>query len=254
MLLAVDIGNTQTVLGLFQGESLSHHWRMATEAHRSADELAVFINGFLGLAEVTRSEVDGFVLASVVPLLTGEYERMCRRHFGLEPLIVGPGVRTGMPIRTSNPDEVGPDLIADAVAAYAFYGGPAVVVDFGTATTVGAVSERGEYLGTAIAPGIRVSLEALIARAARLRTVELADPGTVIGKSTAHSLRAGVVYGFAGQVDGLVRRMKAELGGTVAVVATGGLSSLVVLHCETVEHEDPYLTLRGLRLIAERNG
>lgn len=253
MLLAADIGNTQTVIGAFEGGNLAHHWRIATEPHRSGDELGVVIDGLLRMAGLGRREFDVFVMASVVPLLTGEYERMSRVYLGLEPLVVGPGVKTGMSIKTANPDEVGSDLIADAVAAYALYGGPAIVVDFGTATTVGAVSAAGEYLGTAIAPGIWVSLEALTARAARLRPVDLVDPGAVVGRTTEHALQAGMLYGFAGLVDGLVRRMAWELGGEAVVVATGGLSGFVTPHSEMIEHSDPHLTLRGLALIAERN-
>jgi type III pantothenate kinase len=188
-----------------------------------------------------------------VPRLNVEYQRLGENYLGVQTLVVGPGVRTGMAILTANPHEVGADLIVDAVAAYEIYGGPVVVVDFGTATTFGAVAAGGDYLGTAIAPGIDISMEALTSRAAKLRTVELADPGTVIGRTTAQSLQAGALYGFAGQVDGIVRRMRAELGGEAVAVATGGLSTLIFEHCETLNHLDPFLTLRGLEIIARRN-
>ncbi len=253
MLLTADVGNSQTVLGLFREAELVRDWRIATESHRSADELAVVVEGLLRLEDLSPGHVERFAMASVVPALIWEYRKMCERYLELEPLVVGPGVKTGMPVKTSNPDEVGPDLIADGVAAFDAHGGPVIVVDFGTATTVGAVSQLGEYLGTAIAPGVLTALDALVSRAARLRSVELKDPGTVIGKSTVQSLQAGVIYGFAGQVDGLVRRMDAELGGGAVTVATGGLAGLISRHTETIQHHDPYLTLRGLRIIAERN-
>ena len=198
MLLVIDVGNSQTVLGLFEGQELVRHWRFATEVHRTGDELAALVDSLLRLDGVDRGAVDGLALASVVPRLNAEYARLGRAYLGVEPLVVGPGVKTGMPIHTNNPREVGADLIVDAVAAYEAYGGPCMVVDFGTATTFRAVSGRGEYLGHAIAPGIVVSMEALASRAAKLPLMELADPGSVIGKKTVHSMQAGAVYGFAG--------------------------------------------------------
>jgi type III pantothenate kinase len=253
LLLAVDVGNTQTVLGLFDGSELLTHWRIATETNRTGDELAVFLDGLLRLAGLGQEQVELFVLASVVPKLNAEYQRMSRSYLGREALVVGPGVRTGMAILTNNPHEVGADLVVDAVAAYEIYGGPVIVVDFGTATTFGAVSAGGEYLGTAIAPGIEISMESLTSRAAKLRMVELVAPGSVIGKTTPHSLQAGAIYGFAGQVDGIVRRMRQELGGQAVTVATGGLASLIFEHAESLDHLDSFLTLRGLELIARRN-
>lgn len=253
MLLVVDVGNSQTVLGLFDGRELTQHWRIATEVQRTGDELAALVDTLLGIEDLDRRAVTGLALASVVPRLNGEYARLANKYLGVEPLVVGPGVKTGMPIHTNNPREVGADLIVDAVAAYEQYGGPCVVVDFGTATTFGAVTGRGEYLGHAIAPGIVVSMEALVLRAAKLPLVELVDPGSVIGKTTVHSMQAGAVFGFAGQVDGIVRRMRRELGGEAVSVATGGLSALIFGHAETLDHLDGFLTLRGLEIIYRRN-
>jgi len=193
------------------------------------------------------------VVSSVVPRLTQALREMIRRYCQVEPLVVEPGVRTGLPILTDNPREVGADRVVNAIAAYAAYGGPVVVVDFGTATTFDAVSERGEHLGAAIAPGIQISMNALVERTAQLRRVELVTPRSVIGKNTVESLQAGAIWGFAGQVDGLVRRMVAELGGTATVLATGGLAGAVLDACETVQHHEPWLTLHGLRIIWDRN-
>lgn len=195
----------------------------------------------------------GCVLASVVPTLNAAYQDLCRVHLNLEALVVGPGVKTGMPILTNNPREVGADLIVDAVAAFETYGGPCVVVDFGTATTFGAVSARGEYLGHVIAPGIRTAMDALVTRAAKLTAVELVAPSSVIGKSTVHSMQAGAVFGFAGQVDGIVGRIREELGAPALSVATGGLAGLVFGHARALDHLDPDLTLRGLEIVHRRN-
>lgn len=253
MLLAVDVGNTQTHVGLFSERQLEASWRFATEAKRTGDELAVLIDSLLRLDGFSRDDVSGLALASVVPSLTGEYVSMAAAKLGLEALVVGPGVKTGMPILTADPRQVGPDLIVDAVAALELYGAPCIAVDFGTATTFSAVSAAGEYLGHAIAPGIEVSLDALATRAARLMKVDLADPGSVIGKNTVQSMQAGAVYGFAGQVDGIVTRMRQELGGKAVAVATGGLAPLIFEHTSTLDHLDPLLTLRGLEIIYRRN-
>ena len=253
MLLAVDVGNTQTAVGLFSGKELAGHWRFATESRRTGDELAVLLDGLLRLDGFSRDSVSGIALASVVPRLSGEYASMATGKFGLEALVVGPGVKTGMPILTNDPRQVGPDLIVDAIAAYESYGGPCIAVDFGTATTFSAVSAAGEYLGHAIAPGIEISLDALSTIAARLMKIELADPGTVIGRNTVQAMQAGAVYGFAGQVDGIVARMRAELGAEAVTVATGGLASLIFEHAATLDKLDPLLTLRGLELIFRRN-
>lgn len=254
MLLAIDVGNTHTVLGLLAGEDVADHWRIATDDSRTADEVAVVLRSLLGQRT---TEVSGIALCSTVPAVLHEMRAMCRRYFPeVRSVVVEPGVRTGVPILTDNPKEVGTDRIVNALAAVSRYGGPAIVVDFGTATTFDAVSAKGEYLGGAIAPGIGISVDALGARGAQLRKVELVRPRSVIGRNTVEALQAGILYGFAGQVDGLVTRMSAELGGDpedVTVVATGGLAPLVLEECRTVDLHDPWLTLRGLRLVYDRN-
>jgi type III pantothenate kinase len=253
MLLVVDVGNTQTAVGLFSEGELTGTWRLATDVRMTGDEVASMVDGFLRLDGLSRDAVSGIAVSSVVPRLSGEYAAMASKRFGVEALVVGPGVRTGMPILTNDPRQVGPDLIVDAVAAYETHGGPCIAVDFGTATTFSAVSAAGEYLGHAIAPGIEISLDALSTRAARLMRIELIDPGTVIGKNTAMAMQAGAIYGFAGQVDGIVRRMRAELGAKAITIATGGLASLIFDHSDALDVLDPLLTLRGLEIIYRRN-
>jgi type III pantothenate kinase len=253
VLLVIDVGNTQTAIGMFREDDLAGSWRLATELRKTADELAVVLDGFLHLDGLSKDSVTGIAISSVVPRLSTQYVSMASNRFGVEPLVVGPGIKTGMPILTSDPRQVGPDLIVDAVAAYEAFGGPCIAVDFGTATTFSAISANGEYLGHAIAPGIEISLDALSRRAARLMNVELLNPGTVIGKNTTQAMQAGAIYGFAGQVDGIVGRMREELGGTAVTVATGGLASLIFEQSESLDHLDPLLTLRGLNIIHRRN-
>ena len=254
MLLALDVGNTEITIGVFDGDKLVQHWRAATVAERTADEHALLLGGFLAQEGMgLGTTVSGVIISSVVPRLSQAMREMVRRYCGFEPLMLEPGVRTGLSILTDNPREVGADRVANAVAAYALYGGPSVVVDFGTATTFDAVSRRGEMLGVAIAPGIEISTDALVRETAQLRRVELVAPRSVIGKNTGESLQAGIVFGFAGQVDALVRRMTAELGDHATVIATGGLAAVMIGVCETIERHDPWLTLHGLRIIFDRN-
>jgi len=251
MLLAIDVGNTQTLIGMFDDAKLADHWRIATDPERTSDELALAIQQFLGFHGFS-FDADGVAISSVVPRSTAALRAMTERYFGFSPLVLEPGIRTGMPILYDNPKEVGADRIANAVAAYESYGGPTVVVDFGTATTVEAITAEGEYLGGAIFPGVEISMDALFGRAAGLRRVELVAPKNVIGKSTVESIQSGAVYGFAGQVDSVVDRFLAELG-TCTVVSTGGLSELLLPFSRTIEHHEPWLTLHGLRIIFERN-
>ncbi|HEY8456469.1 MAG TPA: type III pantothenate kinase [Actinopolymorphaceae bacterium] len=285
MLFAIDVGNTHTTLGLFDDAELVEHWRVATDDRRTADELAVLFGGLLaGAGQSTTSRahssavssspatspgepapsrrtghqtVSGVVVCSTVPAVLHELREMLRRYYADVPgVVVEPGVRTGVSVLMDQPREVGADRIVNALAVSELYGGPCIVVDFGTATTFDVVSERGEYIGGAIAPGIEISLEALGQRGAQLRRVELARPRSVIAKNTVEALQSGAVYGFAGQVDGLVERMVAEMRLTkreVTVVATGGLAPLVVDECKMVDHHEPWLTLHGLRLVYERN-
>lgn len=252
MLLAVDAGNTHTVLGLFDGDDLVDHWRIATNADRTSDEHALLVAQFLGQHGSGFEQVTGVVVSSTVPRLTPVLRTLAERYLRVAPVVLEPGTRSGMAILYENPRQVGPDRIANAVAAWDRYGGPTVMVDFGTATTVDAISDKGEYLGGAILPGIEISLDALFARAAALSWVELVKPRRVIGKSTAESVQSGVLYGYAAAVDGLVTRFQAELG-PCTVVATGGLAEIVTPLTTTIGHHDPWLTLRGLRLIHAMN-
>lgn len=247
MLLAIDVGNTQTVLGLYDGPRLVEHWRVATERHRTGDELGALVARFVDL-----EELDGVVVSTTVPQLVREYTRFVERYVKAPLLVVGPGTRTGIAIRYDDPREVGPDRIVNALAARENHGAPCIVVDFGTSTNFDVVSAAGEYVGGVLAPGIEISMDALFSRAARLFKVDFVAPPTVIGKTTATGLQSGFVYGFAGQVDGIVERIREELGDPgVPVVATGGLASLVAPHSKTIGVVDPFLTLDGLRLVWE---
>jgi type III pantothenate kinase len=249
MLLAIDVGNTQTVLGLYEGETLRDHWRVATESHRSGDELGALLEALVPDLDA----IDGVCLSSTVPALVRSYEDFVARFTSATLLVLGPGVRTGVPVRSDDPREVGPDRIANAVAVKERYGVPAIVVDFGTSTNFDVVSEEGEWLGGVLAPGIEVSMDALFERAARLFRVEFTAPPTVIGKTTAASLQSGLVYGFAGQVDEIVTRIRGELGTEARAIATGGLADLIAPHSRTIELVDPWLTLEGLRLVWDLN-
>jgi len=250
MLLAVDVGNTNTVLGLFTGEELVRSWRITTHARATGDEMALTFRGLLD----EQPEITGLALCSTVPSVLHELRPMLSSFFHEMPVvIVEPGTKTGVPILTDNPKEVGADRIVNTLAAHQQFGGPCIVVDFGTSTNLDVVSAQGEFLGGALAPGIDISLEALSTKAAQLRKVEVARPRSPIGKNTVEALQSGAVFGFAGQVDGLVDRIIEEIGPVTAVVATGGLASVVIGESETITHHDPHLTLTGLRMVFERN-
>src|SRR3954449_781446 len=250
MLLTIDVGNTNTVIGCFEGEKLVESWRIKTDTRATADEIALLLRGLL--ADKVRP--DGIAACSTVPAVLHELRTVFERYYPeINAIIVEPGVKTGVPILYDNPREVGADRIVNALAAHHLYGGPAIVVDFGTSTNFDVVSEKGEFLGGALAPGIEISIDALASRGARLFKVEMQRPRSVIGKTTVEALQSGLLYGFTGQVDGVVRRIIAELGGVATVVATGGLASLVIEESETIEHYEPDLTLIGLRLVFERN-
>ncbi|MWA02123.1 type III pantothenate kinase [Actinomadura sp. LD22] len=258
MLLTIDVGNTHTVLGLFEGEEVIEHWRINTDPRRTADEIAVVLQGLVQQSPLlAETDISGIALCSTVPSVLHEMREMCRRYYGdVQAVIVEPGVKTGVPIRMDNPKEVGADRIVNALAAVHTHGGPAIVVDFGTATTFDAVSAKGEYVGGAIAPGIEISIDALSLRGAQLHKIELVRPRSVIAKNTVEALQSGIIFGFAGQVDGIVERMSEELvddPDEVTVIATGGLAPLVLEESRSIDVFEPWLTLIGLRLIYQRN-
>lgn len=253
MLLVIDVGNTNIVLGVFRGEELLDHWRVSTNRLRTTDEYGVLIRNLFYLNGVNSEEIDDIIVSSVVPPVMPTLERMCQRYFGLVPLVIGPGVKTGMDIKYDNPREVGADRIVNAVAAYEKYGGPVIIIDFGTATTFCAVDKMGNYLGGSICPGIGISTEALVQRTAKLPRIELRRTKHVICRNTVESMQAGVYYGFVGQVDGLISLMRKELGGQAKVVATGGLAVVIAPATKSIDIVEPMLTLEGLRIIYERN-
>ena len=253
MLLVVDVGNTQTHLGAFRGEELVHDWRFATVRESTADELGAALRNLLALRGLSFADIDASIVSSTVPRQRPEWVEVGERYLGHDALMVGPGLKTGMPIRYDNPREIGPDRLVNAVAGFDRVGGACVVVDFGTAVTHDVVSAGAEYLGGVIFPGVEISLEALTTRAAAIPKIDLTAPRTLIGKSTVEAIRSGVVFGFAAQVDGIVTRLRDELGEGTRVIATGGLAEAIVPFCTTIEDVDPLLTLTGLRLIFERN-
>lgn len=253
MLLVIDVGNTNMVLGVYKDTELLDHWRISTDRQRTTDEYGVLIRELFYLNDLRADDINAIIISSVVPPVVPTLERMCQRYFGLSPLLIGPGVKTGMDIRYDNPREVGADRIVNAVAAYEKYGGPVIIVDFGTATTFCAVDAKGVYLGGSICPGIGISTEALVQRTAKLPRIELKRTDSVICRNTIESMQAGVFYGFVGQVEGIVSRMRRELDMSARVVATGGLAVVIAPATTTIDVVEPMLTLEGLRIIYERN-
>ncbi len=257
MLLAIDVGNTNIVLGVFEGVTLVQSWRLQTLRERTSDELGLLVDGLFAHSRIERVQIRGVILGSVVPPLTGTIRAMVERYFGVTAINVEPGVNTKMPILYDNPAEVGADRIVNAAAAFEKFGGgggrPMIIVDFGTATTLDAVTAKGEYLGGAICPGVAISADALFQRAARLPRIDVRKPARVVGRTTVGAMESGLFWGYVGMVEGLVRRMSAELGGNAITIATGGLADLIAPETDVIQHVDPDLTLAGLRLVWERN-
>jgi len=253
MLLVIDVGNSNNVIGLFSGKKLLSHWRIRTEWNRTADEYWVLFKEFIQSNNVGIDNIDDIVIACVVPPLVPILQDMARKYFSCEPLVVGPGIKTGISILYNNPAEVGADRIVNSVAAFEKYGGPLIIVDFGTATTFDVVSRKGEYLGGVIFPGVQISLEALFKHTAKLPRIDMLVPENVIGKSTVDSIRSGAVHGFTGMVENLVRQIKTELGQNAQVVATGGIVEWIASNTTVIDTLDPFLTLDGMRIIYEKN-
>lgn len=253
MLLVLDVGNTNTVLGVFEDDQLTQHWRIETSRNKTEDEFGMLIKLLFEHVGLKFGDFEGIIISSVVPPIMAALERMCKKYFNKTPVIVGPGIKTGLNIKYDNPKEVGADRIVNAVAAIHAYGGPLIIVDFGTATTYCYINEKKQYMGGAIAPGVGISTEALYSRAAKLPRIEIVKPEGIIGKSTVGAMQAGILYGYVGQVEGIVNRMKEESIEEPKVIATGGLSTLIADESDVIDIVDPFLTLSGLRLIYQRN-
>jgi type III pantothenate kinase len=253
MLLVIDIGNTNIVFGVYSDGTLVNHWRLSTALNKTVDEYAILLNSLLYFEKIRLNEIDSAVISCVVPPLLFPFESLCRKYINITPMVIEPGIKTGMPILSENPSEVGADRIVNAVAGYDKYKKPLIIIDFGTATTFDYVSPKGEYVGGCIAPGMMISLEALFERASKLPRVELVQPRNVVGKNTVNAMQAGITYGYVSLVDGIVRRMKDEVKTDPYVIATGGLSSLIFDGSETIDEVDKFLTLHGLKILYEKN-
>ncbi|GAE27995.1 pantothenate kinase [Halalkalibacter wakoensis JCM 9140] len=253
MIMVVDVGNTNIVLGVYKERELQYHWRIATSKQKTEDEWAMSLKSLFAHEALSFKEIEGIIISSVVPPIMYTLEQMCKKYFDIRPMVIGPGIKTGLNIKYDNPKEVGADRIVNAVAAIQLYGSPLIVVDFGTATTYCYINENRQYMGGAISPGISISTEALYTRASKLPRIEIAKPNHVLGTNTVHAMQAGIFYGYVGQVDGIVNRMKAQSKNNPTVIATGGMASLIAPEAESIDVVEPFLTLKGLQMIYEKN-